>query len=244
MKKRNELRRKYDELDEKYTRLLGEKAEYDYSLTAAKSETEQLLRQSAEIRELRENIRSLKHDMKNHLMVIASYFSSGDYDSARAYASEILDKLNKTHAYVETGNSLLNHIINEKLEFARSKGISVKAEIENLAFAKIESIDFSSVLSNLLDNAIEASEYEIRRGAEGRIYAGISKIRRYEAITVKNKISESVINSNPGLLSAKPDKANHGMGIRQIKAIAEKYGGLYDFYEDEDNFITCVMLPE
>ena len=105
-------------------------------------------------------IRHLKHDMKNHLLVIGSYLNSEDYEEAKEYTSQILDKLNAVHSYIETGNSLLNHIVNQKLETAREKGILVKAEIENLSFANMKSMDFSAMLSNLLDNAIEASEKE------------------------------------------------------------------------------------
>lgn len=230
----------YSELDERYTRLLGEKAECEYALVAVKNETEHSLKQSAEIRSLHENIRRLKHDMKNHFMVIASYLNRNETDSAKKYASEMLDKLNNMHSYIDTGNSLLNHIINEKLEFARSKSISVKAEIENLAFAKIESLDFSAIISNMLDNAIEASEKE----KNGQIYIKVKKTRGYEAITVKNKLSVSVLESNPELVTLKSDKNIHGMGISQIRTLTDKYGGLCDFFEEDGYFCACVMLPE
>ena len=242
MKSYKKLLLAYTALDEKYTGLLSNKAEYEYAVQAARSETEHILKQSDEIRALHENARKLKHDMKNHLMVIASYINGGDYDSARTYTSEIIDKLNKTHSYIETGNSLLNHIMNEKLNLARSKGISVKAEIENLSFSGLESLDFSAVLSNMLDNAIEAEEKEAEQAR--LIDINISKTRGYESITVKNKIAESVIGKNPALMTAKPNKGNHGMGVAQIKALAEKYGGLCDFYEDRGFFCAAVMFPE
>lgn len=100
-----------------------------------------------------------------------------------------MDKLNAVHSYIETGNSLLNHILNEKLNMAREKGISVKAEIENPSFKKMESLDFSALLSNILDNAIEACENE----NSPELYVVISQRRGYETILVKNKISASVL---------------------------------------------------
>ena len=154
MKKSKFSEQEYTALTEKYSALLSEKAELMYELAGLKSSAESIRRQDDEIRALHENVRRIKHDMKNHLMVIASYLSGGDYDAAKSYTSQILDKLNAVHSYIETGNSLLNHILNEKLNKAREKGISVKAEIENLSFKKMESLDFSALLLNMLDNAI------------------------------------------------------------------------------------------
>lgn len=236
MSKCKDLEQEYSVLGEKYSRLLSEKSELEYKLTELKASAESIQKQDDEIRTLHENVRRIKHDMKNHLMVIASYLNGGDYDNAKAYTSQILDKLNSAHSYIETGNSLLNHILNEKLNKARANGISVKAEIENLSFKRMESIDFSALLSNILDNAIEAEPAEI--------IVAISQRRGYETILVKNSISRSVLADNPELETTKPDGKSHGMGIRQIKAITEKYGGMCDFYEEDGYFCACAFIPE
>lgn len=235
MKKYKELEQEYEALNEKYSRLLSDKSELEYELKELKSTAESIRKQDDEIHTLHENVRRIKHDMKNHLMVIASYLNGGDFDNAKAYTSQILYKLNAAHSYIETGNSLLNHILNEKLNKARENGVSVKAEIENLSFARMESLDFSALLSNLLDNAIEAKPTGIS--------VVISQRRGYETILVKNTISQSVLAENPDLKTTKSDGTSHGMGIPQIKAITEKYGGMCDFYEEDDCFCACVFIP-
>lgn len=239
MKKYKYLEQEYNTLNEKYSRLLSEKSELEYELAELKSSAENIQKQDEEIRTLHENVRRIKHDMKNHLMVIASYLNGGDHESAKAYTSKILDKLNAVQSYIETGNSLLNHILNEKLNKAREKGISVKAEIENLSFKKMESLDFSALLSNILDNAIEACENEDLP----EISVVISQRRGYETILVKNKISVSALDINPELETTKADSESHGMGIPQIRAIAEKYGGMCDFYEEDGCFCACAFIP-
>ena len=233
-----DYKKEYELLDEKYNTLSGEKAELAYELAELKASMGQIREQDAQVRELHENVRRLKHDMKNHIMVIASYLNGGEYDKAKAYTSVILDKLNAVHSYIETGNSLLNHILNEKLKYAREQGISVKAEIENLSFAKMESLEFSALLSNLLDNAIEACKKE----SQPQLQVQIAAKRGYETILVKNSISQSVLSENPQLLSTK-EGASHGMGIVQIKAIVEKYYGLCDFYEEENWFCAGAFIP-
>lgn len=98
----------YDELLEKYDRLFADHSELKYELTEMKSHAESIENKDEEIKKLHDNMRLLKHDMKNHLMVIASYLSSEDMDAAKEYISKILDKLNSIHSYIETGNALLN----------------------------------------------------------------------------------------------------------------------------------------
>ncbi len=239
MKKSEFTEQEYTALAEKYSALLSEKSELMYELAELKASAESIRRQDDEIRALHENVRRIKHDMKNHLMVIASYLGGGDYEAAKSYTSQILDKLNAAHSYIETGNSLLNHILNEKLNKAREKGISVKAEIENLSFKKMESLDFSALLSNMLDNAIEACEGE----NSPEIDVTISQRRDYETILVKNKIGTSVLDVNPKLLTTKADGSAHGMGIPQIRSITAKYGGMCDFYEEDGYFFACAFIP-
>ena len=240
MNKRENNRKKMLELDMRCTALLEERCELQLELDALKEEWGHIREQDQEIRKLHESVRRLKHDMKNHLLVIASCLNAKEYDAARDYTSGMLDKLNSIHSYVETGNSLMNHILNEKLELARSRGIAVKAEIRNLSFAKMDSLDFSALLSNLLDNAIEACG----EAPVPCLQVEVGKRRGYEMILVRNRIGESVLEKNPGLCSAKPDSAVHGMGIPQVRSIVQKYQGLCDFYEEDGFFCACVFISE
>lgn len=235
------LRRELEELQEKYIKVFSEKEELSYELSGLKSREEELLGQEEQIRALHERVRHLKHDMKNHLMVLASYLNSHDMEAAKAYTSEILDKLNRVHSYIETGNSLINHILNEKFETARKNGIRVKAEIETLSFERMQSLDFSALFSNLLDNALEAALKE--EGRQREIQVAVTAQRGYETIVVKNRISGSVLGRNPKLLSDKAETGEHGIGIPQIKKIVEKYNGMCDFYEEDGWFCAGAFIP-
>lgn len=242
MKKYSDRKKEYEVLEERCQALSAEKAELVYALSKYQEEAEHIRAQDAQIRELHQSMRRLKHDMKNHLMVIASYIHAENYEEVKAYTSEILDKLNSVHSYVETGNLLLNHILNEKFAYAREKGIAVKAEIENLSFEKMKSIDFSAMLSNMLDNAIEASQKETNIRPE--MIVNIFKKRGYEAVCVKNRISSSVLAQNPLLTSTKREDGMHGLGIVQTREIVEKYQGIYDVYEEDGCFCFCVFIPQ
>lgn len=242
MRKSAQLIQQYEELNTKYEKLFAEKAEAEYAYRKLKEETEARNQKDEEIRSLHQNIRKLKHDMKNHFMMLASYLASEEYASAKAYASEILDKLNTMNSYVETGNSLMNYIVNEKLQAAREQGIRIKAEIENLAFARMKSMDFSALLTNLLDNALEACLRENQGMRE--LSLTIARKQGYEAVCVKNKIEHSVLEKNPDLQSVKEDAAAHGIGILRVKEIVEAYNGIYDIYEEDGFFCVSVFIPQ
>lgn len=236
---------------EKYIALFEQEAELRYQYETLIKETEDMRRQDTELRDLHQNVRQLKHDMKNHLMVLTAYLNDGEYEQAKEYISELLDKFSTMHSYIETGNVLLNHIINEKLSYAKSLGIVVKAEIENLAFARMNRMDFSALLSNMLDNAIEASEKELCFWNEGKntekanqLQVVIAAQRGYETICVKNQISASVLAVNPELKSSKEEQEQHGFGVGKMKAIVKQYGGMVDFYEEDNFFCVKVFIPK
>jgi len=239
---RNNWKEEYGQLNQKYIELFGKLSELEYQYNLLENETKQRKNQEGEVKKLHQNVRQLKHDMKNHLMVITSYINDEEYDKVKEYTSEILGKLSSMHSYVETGNILLNHIINEKFQLAKKEGILIKAEIENLQFRKLSSMDFSSLLYNVLDNAIEACKREEEGKKEIQIM--ITKNRGYETIFVRNRIEVSVLDHNPKLESKKEDKNSHGYGMKKIMQILDSCDGLSDVYEEENFFCVRLFVPE
>lgn len=191
-----------------------------------------------EIREIHASSRTLKHDMKNHMLVLLAYLEAGKVQEAKAYTSQILDHLNKIYTYIHVGNSLLSYILNSKFGRAKELGLDIKAQIENLSFSYMDSMDFSALLNNLLDNAIEAAV----RSQEKRMEVIVYSQRGFDGITVKNTIDSSVLKDNPELVTTK-EEPEHGLGLMQIKRITEKYQGMLDIYEEELVFIINVVYP-
>lgn len=190
-----------------------------------------------EIRRIQEQSRALKHDMKNHTLVMLSYLEENRIEEAKKYVSTILDKLNLMYTYVNVGNSVLNYVVNRKLSKAKEQQIEIKAEIENLAFSYMDSVDFSSLLNNLLDNAIEAAA----RAEQKKIAVSIVNRKGFDTINVKNSIAETVLTHNPSLRSTK-EEPGHGLGMLQIRKIVEKYDGILDIYEENGMFAVQVIL--
>lgn len=236
-KERKNDRAKYEEQDKMLTRYVADNLDMQKNLSDMKHDYDRQQEMAEEVRRVQQQIGLLKHDMKNHTLVILSYLEENRIGQAKQYAGEILDKLNRMYTYVNVGNSLLNYIINSKLSGAKEKGVAIKAEIENLPFAYMDSVDFSALLNNMLDNAICGALNSDKKILE----VNISSRKGFDIITVKNSIDESVLMDNPELKSTK-EEPGHGYGIKQIRAVAEKYEGNVDIYESKEMFIVSVML--
>ena len=104
--------KEYELLQEKYDKLWCEKQSLEYELNQLKQKDNYFEEQSSQILALHESVRSIKHDMKNHTMVILSYLEENQIEEAKIYAGDILNKLNRMYTYVNVGNALLSYIIN------------------------------------------------------------------------------------------------------------------------------------
>lgn len=238
--RKKELEQEFILLNSDYKALLDETIQLREKVAAADQALEKMRAAEENVRITHENTRRLKHDMRNHLMVIAMSLGSEKYEEARTYTAQILDKLNLEYSYIDSGNALLNYILNLKLQQAQQNQVYMQLQIENLKFQQLDSVDFSSLLTNLLDNAIHAAA-----NSDGRqVSVSISKKRGYETILVRNSINSSVLEVNPDLHSTQDNPEKHGMGIKQIRSITEKYDGLLDIYEEGLTFCVNVMLPE
>lgn len=235
MRKRDKI--KQEEQDKMLTQYIAANLDLEKKLADMQHDYEKQQDMAEEIRRIQEQIRALKHDMKNHTLVMLSYLEENRVEEAKAYAGELLDKLNKMYTYVNVGNSLLNYIINNKLSAAKEQGVEIKAEIENLAFDYMDSVDFSALLNNLLDNAIHGA----LESKSPKLEVQISAKKGFDIITVKNSIDESVLERNPEFVSTKGEPG-HGYGMKQIRNIVEKYNGDIDIYEKENQFIVSIML--
>ena len=63
-------------------------------------------------------------------------------------------------------------------------------------------------------------------------------------LEVRNRIDSSVLAENPGLLTSKPDKASHGIGLRLIRQIVRRCAGTLEVFEEDGYFIARAILPD
>ena len=134
---------------------------------------------------------------------------------------------------------MLNAVVNAKFNDAKSKGIDTSLRLVVQIPHDLE-FDLSIMLSNLLDNAIEACE---KNPSNAQILLTISEEAGYYRIVVRNTIAASVLKKNQELKTEKANKKLHGWGLRSVTDLVSKRNGLIDFYEKEGMFYVDILLP-
>ncbi len=183
-----------------------------------------------------ERIRSIYHDMKNHLLVLEG---SQGTDETRKMAQELRSQIADYENYIHTGNDFLDIIIRDKAEKAREKHIDFSAFIVFSGVDFIEPLDISTMFDNGIDNAIEASEKLSEDQRVILVKAG--KVQDFVSILIENNcVPEEPKN---GRRTAKPDKFLHGFGISNMKKAAEKYDGTCTTAQKNGKFTLKILIP-
>lgn len=182
--------------------------------------------------------RKKMHDFKNHMGCVQGLLDTGDYKEAEKY----LEKINKNWIeemdYINTSNAIVNSVINQKFKLAKSKGIAMVLSISNLKDLTLSDEDTVIILSNLLDNAIEACEKVADKPREIKVrFTAEEEI----LISVRNPVAEPLNISDGKLLTTKADKESHGIGTSNITSAVHKYGGEC-IYSCNDGYFTYSVI--
>ena len=182
-----------------------------------------------------ERIRSIYHDMKNHLLVLES---SQGTEATRQMAQELRSQIADYENYIHTGNDFLDIIIRDKAEKAREKQIDFSAFIDFSGVDFIEPLDISTLFGNGIDNAIEASEKLPEEQRVILVKAG--KVQDFVSILIENNCSSE---EHADGHTTKADKFLHGFGISNMKKAAEKYSGTCTTTQAHGKFALKILLP-
>jgi len=188
-------------------------------------------------------IRSIKHDMQAHMLVLQYYLEEEMYDKAKAYLHKMRNKEYTENAeiYVETGNSLVNAIIKDYL---KKSGLMIQfvsnGELPNDAI--ITDYDWCTVFSNLMSNAIEACQK--LQDLEKVIYLQISTDEKNLCITMTNPVQEKVEKEILEKGTTKEEKEAHGFGLKNVRKVVEKYNGRIEYQCERNDFSVRMILPK
>ncbi|MGN0160034.1 MAG: sensor histidine kinase [Lachnospiraceae bacterium] len=188
-------------------------------------------------KELHQQTMKIHHDMKNELLNIRLKLREGRIKEAEDYLEETLNvKLAKSNL-VFTENFLVDSVINRCIEKCKDRGIVIENIIE-CSIDSMEEMDMAVLLSNLLDNAIEAAE----QSEEKYVYLKISRMKNYLHIHVKNSCNGKVLKGEMGLQTTKKDKVFHGYGLLNVQDIVKKYNGEYEGNLNGREYVTNIAL--
>lgn len=190
------------------------------------------------IHEARQDIKQLRHDMKNPFLLIEGYLQKGKYAEAQEYIGQLAEKTASAKEYVNTGNDELDSILNYKLGRANNLNCKADVKIEVPRERFMSDFDLNMLLSNLMDNVLEA----IEKTEEKVLTVRIKYIKRMLYISVYNSYNGNVKKEGNKLLTTKVKKEEHGIGMTCIQSIVDKYHGEMTIQTAEDMFKTDIIM--
>jgi hypothetical protein len=186
-----------------------------------------------------QTINKTTHDIKNNLLAIEGCILGNDVQGAVKRINEICMNLNdKTKIY--TSNITVDTILNAKEKEARNSGADLQIISSSFEDIKVDAIDLGVILGNALDNAIEACK-KIPNDNAKTIFAKILHIEDYISIVVENTVDKPV-HIVDGMVASTKNNSFHGYGIKNIKAVVEKYDGDVQLHYEANKFSINMLL--
>lgn len=185
-----------------------------------------------------EAFRSLRHDFKNHLIILNGYAAQNNLEKLQEYLEKISDNMTDAQI-IQTSHDLTSAILNAKAMLCRQKNVPFhyKCCFQNIYISDFHLI---TILGNLLDNAITAAE----KLDNGFISFSIEQTDTYLHITCENNHKERIIEKNGTFQSTKENPGIfHGLGIKNIQNSVNTLNGTLDIQYDNAQFSVSITVP-
>lgn len=186
---------------------------------------------------LNEGIREFRHDYKNHMLCIQSLIENKEYEDARQYISQITNQSIIDGENFYTGNKIADSILTDKNEKAKAKNTEIIFGGEIVS--NISAFEICTILSNAIDNAIEACA-KIKTDTKKIISVNCIYSRGIQMIKITNPVDSELQIDNGHILTSKSDKSSHGFGLYNIQKVVMKHKGDFDIYVQDGLFVLSV----
>lgn len=182
-----------------------------------------------------EEVMILRHDMNNHFRVLRDMSSD---PSVKAYLGELLGQYEKIRPVMQSGNEMLDIILNGKLSAAMDAGISVEVEKAKIPEKlPLSDADLCSLVMNIVDNAVTAA------AASGAVtpYIHIKAHVKSDFLALS---CENSANTQQLKQEQKEETVpKHGLGLKIVRSITERYDGMIDTEYGEDYYKVQIAIP-
>lgn len=185
-------------------------------------------------------LKYFRHDFKNHIVCIRSLIENNEYQRAIEYINE-LENMSESEKKFDTGNIIVDALMNDKSYTADNFNIILDFHgfVPNNG---INNADLCIIISNAVDNAIEACIKD-KSNQNKKIIIHSDVRQGYFFFKIENPIFEEIqMNSKSKILTSKEDKENHGFGIINIIHTAKRYNGNVDIDIINGHFIMDIQI--
>ena len=184
--------------------------------------------------------RRIRHDFKHTIAVLNELSQTGQYEKLQEYISNYSSEISNVQAPATyCDNPVVNATIHYYIDIAQSYGIRTKLQVVIPKEIAISDIDLCLIFGNLLDNAVTACRH-VRTDARFIRLSADLDTPGHLYITMVNSFDGNVCTRNGKYISTKERKS--GIGLASIQATTQKYHGSSNFYTEQHEFISNIML--
>lgn len=180
------------------------------------------------------------HDLKHQIEFLKK---ENDTKNRMESLEKVEEEIRQYEAETDTGNEVVDTILGEKKRYCLNHEIALTAVVDGSKLDFIDVMDLCAILGNAFDNAIECVE-QIDEKEKRLIHFLITGQKKFILIKLEN-YCEKAPKIRDGLpVTTKGNEDFHGFGIRSMKHVVEKYGGMLTFEVKEHWFELKILLPE
>lgn len=188
--------------------------------------------------------RKKMHEYKNQMECMQILMRDKKYQELEQYLEQIGGELLGKFDRINTHHSVINAVVNAKYQEACRKNVVMVLQLNDLSKVWLTTKDIVILLANLLDNAIEACEMCVEKDRRielkfvcepGQVVLGIRNTYQPEKLR-KEK--------NEFITTKETEQENHGIGIKNVIEVIEKYHGTYIISPEKEMFGVFIMIPE
>lgn len=208
--------------------------------TEEKSEMKILESKAKDQLEMYQSKKREMHEYKNHIACLNLLASEGKYENLQEYLKTMGNYVGDMESHIYTNHPIIDAVLSAKYIDAEKLGINMVASFADLSGVSVEDKYIVIILSNILDNAIEACQT-----CNGKqIKVKIDLIGDLLGIMVSNPHKNKIVCKQGEYLTTKnQNPEDHGMGIKNIIASVKQCGGHYEIIPTEDKFAFYVSIP-
>lgn len=186
----------------------------------------------------------LFHDMDNHLQVIYYLAGEGKCQEIQEYITRISKPFEQLSGILWTGVGIVDAVLNDKKRLAQEMGCTLDINVQLPANTGIAGDDFCTILTNLIDNAIESvgREQAVLAGEAVTIDVAIRQIHHFVMIRITNPCGREPERKRGLFFTAKQDRMLHGWGLKRVRQVVQRYNGSFDCEVRSGSFVATAML--
>lgn len=189
------------------------------------------------IQQSQQNVHALRHDMKHHMKMLADLISHDEMEVALKYLSDMGAFLENDQEYVSSGNERIDSILNYMIGKAKIANINTDWKISIPEHLDVSTFDINVILSNLLDNALNA----LSKVPQPELHILIKYDRGILCISIENNCDERRM-ADKKEYSIFESADGHGYGLKNVQRIVEKYHGNFMINCKDGFFVASILL--